>query len=67
MNITTRHTYPARVVAPVTSNDSMKNAGMRGEWDRLAALVQASQATPVQRRRFAYLSTELGRTLKVRS
>lgn len=67
VNVTTRHTYPAAAITPARATCSPGLASIRAEWDRLAALVQMNQATPVQRRRFAQLSKELGRTLEVRS
>lgn len=67
MNTITRHTYPAAAITPARANCSPGLASIRAEWDRLAMLVQSSQATPVQRRRFEHLCVQLNRTLEVRS
>lgn len=62
MNTITRHAYraPPAVASPAFS--SIRLTTLRAEYDRLAALVQANQATRVQRRRAEVLRVELGIT-----
>lgn len=67
MNTITRHTYPAAAITPARATCSPGLASIRAEWDRLAALVQMNQATPVQRRRLEHLCVQLNRKIEVRS